>query len=80
MTAVRSARAAWSAGTRPKSSALTTDTSRLKTSARRSMRNASVIGKSVGISIWRNSSMPAYPTPSPMTPPAIAMSRLSVIS
>ena len=48
MTAVRSVRVAWIAGTRPKITALATATARLNTSARRSIWNASAIGRSVG--------------------------------
>ena len=51
MIAVRSVRDACSAGTRPKITALATATPKLKTSARLSISNASLIGKSLGISI-----------------------------
>ena len=59
ITAVRSVRVAWIAGTRPKSTALAIATTRLNSSARRSIWNESEIGRSVGSSIWRNNVMPA---------------------
>ncbi len=76
----RSARVLCSAGARPQKSAERTDSARLVTSTRVSIRNGTLTGNSVGIVNVLKNSMPTYPTTIPANPPSNARTRLSVRS